>query len=257
MVRLKQTMIDHNDHTEQRLEPLGGEVPAPADDGEILGLDNVRLELPLAGAGSRALAITVDMLCVMILGLLWLAAGGVVSGFLGLGSGWVIALLMIGSFLLQWSYFAGFEIATEGQTPGKRVVGLRVTSGHGGRASVAAIVVRNLLRSIDMLIGVPLMLFDRRSRRLGDLVAGTVVVHHRPVVESELAPLGSIPDGWSPREVALAESFLRRVESLEPRRAQRFAARILRLALPDPAVDEAAEPPSDAVAALKTLLGPS
>ncbi len=72
-----------------------------------------------------------------------------------------------------------------GRTPGKSAVGLRTVNSLGGQASPAAILVRNALRIFDYLIGVLMIMLDRRSRRLGDLVASTLVIHDPPPADEQ------------------------------------------------------------------------
>jgi uncharacterized RDD family membrane protein YckC len=185
----------------------------------ILGLDNIELELPVAGIGSRTLAAVLDYVC---LGLLYF--GWTVLCVLSLfpwSVTWGIAGLVAGYFALEWGFFAGFEVATGGRTPGKMAMKLRAVSAEGGRAGAGALLIRNLVRSIDLLLGLPLMVFDLRARRLGDRLAGTLVVHERP---PELAAgrgvlLGRVPPGWGAREVSLVESFLARAGDLADRDA--------------------------------------
>ncbi len=200
--------------------------PAAGSDPGILGIDNVRLELPIAGLGSRTLAAAIDHFLLFLLQVLWLAGGVALMPQLGMSNGWVLGILLFGVFLLQWGYFATLEIVLGGQTPGKLVVGLRVVSKVGGRTTPAAILIRNFLRTFDILVGIPVMAVDRRARRLGDFVAGTLVVHHRDDRREE-AQLGRHPAGWGAREVAVMESFLRRAEVLDGDRAQDLADRLL------------------------------
>ena len=192
----------------------------------ILGIDNVRLELPIAGLGSRTLAASIDHFLLFLLQVLWLAGGVAILPQIGMSGGWVAGILILGVFLLQWSYFAAFEITLGGRTPGKLAVGLRVVSKIGGRTTPAAILIRNFIRSFDIVVGIPVMAVDRRARRLGDFVAGTLVVHHRDDRREE-AQLGRHPAGWGAKEIALMESFLRRAEVLDTERAQRLAGRLL------------------------------
>jgi uncharacterized RDD family membrane protein YckC len=153
------------------------------------------------------------------------------------GAGFVI--WGCGAFLIDWAYFAGFEVATHGRTPGKRIVGLRTVARHGGEASARALMIRDLVRPADVLVGVPLMAFDPLSRRLGDRLAGTIVVYDRPAKDEPA--LRRIPSGWHADEVALVESLLRRVSELEPVRADAMARKILeRLEREDPAFLEGA-----------------
>ena len=202
------------------MSPSGG-------DPAILGLDNVRLELPLAGLGSRTLAVAIDYFLLVLLLALWLTAGLALMPLVGISGGWVLGVLTLGSFLLQWGYFATFEIAAGGQTPGKMLVGLRVVSRRGGRTTPAAVLIRNFIRTLDILVGVPIMAIDRRSRRLGDFVAGTLVVHHRDDRRGPVQ-LGRHPAGWGAREVAVVESFLRRAELMDGEAASGLADQLLR-----------------------------
>lgn len=198
------------------------------DESHLLGLDNVPLELPLAGIGSRSLAAVIDYGLLIVLVSLWWTAGLVLSGFVGIGEGIVIAILTFGSFLLQWGYFTILELVMDGQTPGKSVLELRVVSRHGGRPDTGAILVRNLVRAVDLIFGLPSIAWDRRSRRLGDFAAGTLVVHERVPKAGEELRLERMPPGWGAAEVATVESFLRRSPRMEPAVAQQLAGRLLR-----------------------------
>jgi uncharacterized RDD family membrane protein YckC len=189
----------------------------------ILGLDNIRLDLPVAGLGSRTLAALLDYLGMGALAALWI----LLSLLLGaLTPGWVPVFLLGGLFLIHWGYFAGLEIAMGGRTPGKRVLQLRVVTAEGGTPGAGALLIRNLVRSIDLVAGVPLMAIDPLSRRLGDRLGGTLVVHDRPL---ETGPvLGRVPPGWGARELAVVESFLVRAGTLEDEAlVRRMAERIL------------------------------
>ncbi len=191
-----------------------------------MGLDNVEFELPLAGVGSRVLALTLDLLLLAIIAMLWILGGAIGLSLLDMRTGWMVAVLLFGAFLIEWGYFAGFELATHGQTPGKQAVGLRVVSAQGGQASSSAILIRNLLRIFDLLIGLLVIACDPRARRLGDLVAGTIVIHDHPLAAAEVR-LTRLPAGWGAREIAVVESLLRRASLLEPARAQTLAERLL------------------------------
>lgn len=191
----------------------------------MLGLDNVAIELPIAGVGSRALAAFLDYLVVVLLGavLVIVAALTLASR---LGGVWTVAVVILGLFLLEYGYFAGSEVLTRGRTAGKRAVGLRVSSAQGGRASVAALLIRNAVRSVDLLTGVPLMAIDPRSRRLGDRLAGTLVLHARASPKSEVLSR-RLPRGWGPREAAVLENFLRRAPGLDPGRRDALARQLV------------------------------
>lgn len=225
----------------------------------ILGLDNVRLELPIAGIGSRSLAALIDHFLLFLLQLVWVAGALVLLPQLGLPDGWTFATLTVGYFLLQWSYFAAFEIALAGRTPGKLAVGLRVVSRGGGRSSATAILVRNFLRTLDLLVGIPMMAVDRRSRRLGDLVAGTLVVHHRDAGDASIQ-LSRHPVSWGAREVSVVEAFLSRARYLDGASAGEMADRLLRwIRASEPGFWAEIEPhlavTGDPVATLREALG--
>ncbi|MEL7058922.1 MAG: RDD family protein [Acidobacteriota bacterium] len=204
---------------------LGGARGATARDGGILGLDNVQLDLELAGIGSRTLAIVLDYLVLMVGFALVLSGALAVASIFAFESiwPWVIGLLAI--FALQLGYFAAFEIATQGRTPGKMALGLRSVSDLGGRPSTSAFLVRNLLRAIDTPLGVLPIMLDGRCRRFGDMVAHTLVVHDRP--ERATVDVGRVPTAWGLREVTVVESFLERADRMEEARAAAMAQEIL------------------------------
>jgi len=220
----------------------------------VLAMDNVRLELPIAGVGSRVLAASLDYLLLGILMFFWFVGGMATLGVLEVSPGWGMASLLFGMFLLKWGYFAAFEIATRGKTPGKLALGIRVVGRHGGRAGAAAIVVRNLLRTVDMLVGVPMLLADSRARRLGDLVGGTLVIHERAERGEEFR-LARVPAGCGAREVEVLESFLLRAPHMEPARARELGGKLLRwLETQDPVLAAERDAGVDAVESLRRLL---
>jgi uncharacterized RDD family membrane protein YckC len=214
----------------------GSGTPEP---GYVLALDNIALSLPLAGAPTRSLAALVDYILVWLALSLVLVVTIVPMTLLDAGTPWVIAVATVAFFLVHWGYFLGFELATGGRTPGKKLVQLRVVSESGGAASTRALVVRSLLRDLDLLVGPWLMVLDGRFRRLGDRLAGTVVVHDR-----ELEPMPSVtrlPAGWGGDELRLAEALFARAEDLEPAWRDELARRLLaRFELEEPALAAAA-----------------
>ncbi len=191
----------------------------------VLGLDNVPLELPVAGAGSRSLAAFLDYVLVAVLVVLWgLACLGLAVWARGLGW-WVFALFVLGLFLVEYGYFAGFEVLRGGQTFGKWALDLRVVTREGARAGTGALLVRNAVRTVDLLVGIPLMVTDPLARRLGDRLAGTLVVHVHPGTPEVV--LRRTPLGWDAQETTLLETFLRRAGDMEAPRAQALAETLL------------------------------
>ncbi|MBC7894357.1 MAG: stage II sporulation protein M [Cytophagaceae bacterium] len=151
---------------------------------EVETPEHVLLDYEIAGLGSRALAAMIDTAI--------LVATVIATGLLGMWltarfeSPLILAVIGLLDFAFIWGYFTLFEGLREGQTPGKRWLGIRVIqeTGHGITLREAAI--RNLLRVADFLpppylIGTLAVAIHPRGKRLGDLAAGTVVVRDNPV----------------------------------------------------------------------------
>jgi len=152
------------------------------------------LEYSLAGIGSRFLALAIDTLIqigtMLLVSLPLLLLAGGLNELTGGGASWVMAVWILALFLVQYGYFALFETLWHGQTPGKRAMKLRVIKDSGRPIDVYEALVRNLLRIVDSLpgiyaVGIVTALISSQSRRLGDYVAGTVVVHERPFEETQ------------------------------------------------------------------------
>lgn len=228
-------------------DPRESRPPADLDlfeqDPGILGIDNVRLELPVAGIGSRMLAVALDQIAIVVSAVLWAVlclSAGALFGSSGTIMVVMMVLALVGLLLIDFGYFTFFEIRMGGRTPGKSAVGLRTVNSLGGQASPAAIIVRNSVRIFDYLAGALMVMLDRRHRRLGDLVAGTLVIHDPPPAEDELQ-IGRWPSGFTGREIALAEQLMRRIPRLLPERARLLAGQFLAaLGRRDPAFVEAA-----------------
>jgi uncharacterized RDD family membrane protein YckC len=191
--------------------------------------EQIALEFPLAGVGSRFLALAVDMLLQMAFGMLLLLAVGGAWSLLrptGASGAWFGALVIIGAFLIFYGYFMGFEAFWNGQTPGKRLVGLRVLSVTGRPVHVGEAILRNLLRVVDSFpgvyaVGIVSMLVSSRSQRLGDLAAGTVVVHEKGLT-APVMTVAAVPStqawtggGLNDAELTLVETFLQRRHELD------------------------------------------
>lgn len=167
---------------------------AYADQLNIETPEQVDLRFPVAGIGSRFIAILIDSLVqigsYLLLGILVYvtSTSSVVGQKMGQTSDtatkWIVALFILLNFLMFWGYFVLFETFWKGQTPGKRVMKLRVLKDSGRSITLFEAMARNLLRIVDLLpnfylVGLIAMLCNRQHQRLGDLVAGTIVVHER------------------------------------------------------------------------------
>src|SRR5262249_24082832 len=152
-----------------------------------------------------------------------LIVGGSMLYLRGRGA-WAVGIYIAGVFLIDWGYFSASEIFFSQRTPGKRAVHLRVVTREGGTPSVGSLLIRNLVRLVDLAVGVPLIALDPLGRRLGDRLAGTLVVHdaERPAVI-----LRRIPEGWGPSEIGVVESLLERAAEMEPARVEHLSQRLL------------------------------
>ena len=137
--------------------------------------EGILLELRPAGLSARVYAYALDGL--IRLAILYAALIGL--AFLG---GLGVALWLILIFALEWFYPVVFELTPSGATPGKRVFGLRVVMDNGLPVTAAASLTRNLLRAADFLplgygFGIVSVLLRGDCKRLGDIAAGTLVLH--------------------------------------------------------------------------------
>jgi uncharacterized RDD family membrane protein YckC len=223
--------------------------------------EQVALHLPIAGPGNRILAYAVDAVVIVLLeiGLLVLAlttttifeklAGPLqkiaeelshadsarqFEGNIILG---IIGVLVIVQFLVEWGYFTFWEMITAGRSLGKMLIGLRVVKDDGFPVTFQQSLVRNLLRMVDMLptnyiTGLVAMVVSKQGKRLGDQVAGTIVIRlDRPEAaapstpsehgvstsfrfdRAQIAQIGK-------NERALLRQTLRRVEVLPPEKGE-------------------------------------
>jgi uncharacterized RDD family membrane protein YckC len=165
------------------MEPIGDQL-------NIETPELVAIEMPLAGIGSRFIAILIDYIiwgaAFLVLGLMAAILLPALHFFGGVSANWAVGIFFLIVFLLQWGYFALFEAFGNGRTPGKRVARIRVIHQSGRGISFVEALARNLVRFIDYLpgfyaVGVVAIFLSRRHQRLGDLVAGTLVVRDREV----------------------------------------------------------------------------
>jgi len=209
--------------------------------------ERVELHYVLANVGNRFLAAAIDHLIQVGLMVIVIVAAGALSDwrFFNSMNVWAAALTVLAIFAIYWGYFVAFETFWSGQTPGKRMMRLRVVREDGRPVRFFEVFVRNLLRlAIDFqplpsyAIGVVSIIFSARSKRVGDFVAGTVVVKERATEAPSLddiikiseyeqrkldraAPAPFIADTrqLSAQELRAVRTFLkRRYELVEPNR---------------------------------------
>jgi uncharacterized RDD family membrane protein YckC len=215
--------------------------------------ENVAFGYQVAGIGSRFVAALVDTLLIVLLQ--FLINGLLILLYFNLGidaeadsaSSWIMAVLGVVAFVFLWGYYIFFEMLWNGQSPGKRAMKLRVIRTDGSPITLVESLVRNLVRIVDFLpaaygFGVVTMFVNPQSRRLGDLAAGTLVVHEsesasvqslnvRPAAAYQRMSLRLVSAEGFPverltnPEVHLIEEFLQRRDDMPHR--QQLAAQIL------------------------------
>lgn len=195
--------------------------------------EQVHLEFALADIGSRFMALFGDTVIQFVLFLVLVIILEIIgtSLFDQMASFrlWVVAAVIFAAFTIIWGYFAVFEALWNGQTPGKRWAGIRVIKETGRPINAFEAIARNLLRIVDWFpgiyaVGIVTMLLNSKSRRLGDFVAGTIVVHDRKREESQLffnTPEKTETNPYhaerlTAQEVALIETFLARRLDIPP-----------------------------------------
>ena len=205
--------------------------------------ENVVFDYEVAGIGSRFLAALVDTLLIIVLQVivnltLLLLASALFANTLDWESGllvWLFAVFGLIGFAFLWAYYVFFEMIWNGQSPGKRWVGLRVIRTDGTPITLSESLIRNLVRLIDFLpayygIGVVTMFINEQACRLGDLAAGTLVVRDRATVTLESLASSPTPSAsirtilsvgidlpierLTSQDIQMAEEFLRRQPQL-------------------------------------------
>lgn len=197
------------------------------------------LSYTIAGVGSRVLAALVDYFICFIAMIVLVAS---VATLLPIGSGpsgssseaVALALVILGQFFVLWGYYVIFEGLADGQTPGKKLMRLRVVRDGGYSVTFAASAARNLVRIVDMQplffygVGIASIVISKSGKRLGDIVAGTIVVREALVQQPAAgAPVASAPaanaapalhTALTEEEFAVLERFVQRRGALEPER---------------------------------------
>lgn len=204
---------------------------------EIATPEGVHLTLTLAGVGSRFVSAILDLLIQAVLIVAIVVGAGILNS---LGAGWGSAVVALLSFVVIFGYDVFFEVLQSGRTPGKRVNGLRVVMLGGGPVTFVPSAIRNLLRLVDLLpgaylVGIVTIIATSRNQRVGDVVAGTLVVRERTAAQTALrhgatatsfpVPAGLTLDtsALSADEVATVRGYLERRFEIEPSARARIA----------------------------------
>ena len=208
----------------------------------------VRLQFSEANVGSRGVALAIDAFIISsiltllnaTIGALLLVPGESLPGWV------VVTVLLVLNVLVLLGYPVVFETMMRGSTPGKAAMGLRVVTVEGAPVSFRHAAIRAALAFVDFLITFGLgavfaTLLSKRHQRLGDMVAGTVVLRERaaettPWASQFLVPRGAEsyavtidPSGLSAGDYELVRSFLLRAQKLAPQPRRDIGDRLARL----------------------------
>ncbi|MGB7201030.1 MAG: RDD family protein [Pyrinomonadaceae bacterium] len=228
--------------------------------------ERVPLEFALASIGNRFLAVAIDhfiqFLSIFLIAWFFLSIAGYTTSdvtdtpdqLFSEAPKWLVALLIVILFLIFSAYFIAFEWLWNGQTPGKRLMKLRVIRADGRPLTLWEAIARNLLRIADAIpgfiipvysVGLIVIFLSSRDQRVGDFLAGTVVIRERtdeaPTFDETFsnkirdmaftrvqpsADLQANVAALTEREIEVVESFLRRRWDLTERQRLWMAWRI-------------------------------
>ena len=216
--------------------------------------ESVELEFTLAGIGNRAYALLIDYI---VWGLIWIVFlivwafvsiqfTDIIESWVGNNNSvqlWLFSIQILIGFALNVGYFVFFETLWQGQTPGKRYVKIRVIRDDGTPVRLQQATLRALLRPVDdlLFLGVFFIIFSKREKRLGDWVAGTLVVEEeRPNVSANF-PLSEEAQNLAdwlqteadlsrllPDDFAVIREYLQRREAMTPEAKYELSRRLAR-----------------------------
>jgi uncharacterized RDD family membrane protein YckC len=207
--------------------------------------EEIDLQVELANVGSRTLAILVDLslgglVLFIVYALSMILGRNMIDDWLTKFSSNALKIaLMLLVFGFQWGYFTFFEWFWNGQTPGKRLLHLRVIKVDGSPIGPVDVLLRNLSRPIDTglfaLLGLLMIFVSRKAQRLGDLMARTLVIHETKIDWSmfdQLEPVAGTAEGIRPAapgvrltsaQWELLHRYLNRRAQLQPEARARLA----------------------------------
>ena len=205
--------------------------------------ESIAFDYELAGLGSRFLAVILDMLIQIICALLLLWGMAALAIRFSAGESLrtsvpsrtveslAIAVLVLLAFVIFFGYFIMFEVAWNGQSPGKRLVGIRVVRDGGFPIDFISSLVRNLIRIVELGLGFYAIsaistLLSAQNKRLGDFAAGTIVVRDTRIAAPIAPPRSSPETRLSDEERSLINRFLDRRSMLAPNQRRTLAAQI-------------------------------
>lgn len=239
---------------------------------EVKTPEYVSLQFSLAGLGSRAAAFIIDQTLIMLFNIAFFISVLLVSDKLSSyttffeGSTVGIAIVIIVIFIVNYGYFFFLEFFTGGRTLGKKIVGIRVIQDNGHSITLLSSFIRNIMRLIDALptgyfLGIIMVFFHSKHKRLGDLVAGTIVVHERKpkrkkkkltgiekvIEERGLSKESLVVDEWTlksfkDKDWKLVKTYASRLQQLPEAERYQMTRQIADILLPKIGVDVVEKP---------------
>ena len=211
--------------------------------------EQVDLRLELGNIGSRGLAVMFDtalrygvvfLLYVILISLNQMER---IATYLTIGPKAFVILFLLVVFVSEWFYFTLFEWAWNGQTPGKRLMRLRVIKEDGSPMSWLEVLLRNFLRPIDTsgpfaLIGMAFIFFSPKGQRPGDLLARTLVIREPKIdwdalmASEEISSARLQPSMFSPMEWEMVSRYVQRASGFDSARRAALAEELRRVLLP-------------------------
>ncbi|MEB3309474.1 MAG: RDD family protein [Snowella sp.] len=182
--------------------------------------ESVELDFTLAGIGNRAYALVIDLVILGLILIVALIGGALFSYFLyeviqisnwipeaTLGL-WLLAIQLLIMFTIYVGYFVFFETLWQGQTPGKRIVKIRVVRDDSRPIGLPQATLRALLRPIDdfLSLGAFFIIFGKQEKRLGDWLAGTLVIQDAQNLSSEKLKIS--PEAENLAEILLQDAAI-------------------------------------------------
>lgn len=214
----------------------------------LQSVTGVDVELRIAGPGSRSYAFVIDWHIRLILALAWFFAALLLFG------GWrrllddmpdpgryFFFLAKLAPLAIYFLYHPVLEVAMHGRTPGKRMAGIRIVSRSGDIPGTGALLIRNVFRLVDSLpfaylVGLASTICTQHNVRIGDIAAGTLLVHDTVESEKSFEGLRAAANsgGLAPESADLAQELLDRWDELADDNRARIARSLI--ARIDPAV---------------------
>jgi uncharacterized RDD family membrane protein YckC len=211
---------------------------ADREEFAVQGMTGVDLSLLIAGPGSRAYAFIIDWHIRLVVAIAWVVVSMIsITGSLrfNMGRGQWTPLLIFGpAAAIYLLYHPIVELLMRGQSPGKRMAGVRIVSRDGGPPSAGAILIRNAFRLIDTLpllyvLGLASTLITEQRIRIGDMAAGTLLVTNDADAATAMSGLvaRSSGRGLDPAALDVVEQLLERWKEMEPDRRGSIARALL------------------------------